>query len=212
MTLEDLEVIGAGFGRTGTLSLKEALEQLGFGPCHHMYELYGRPDDIDGWIDAARRGDADWQALLQGCRSTTDWPVAAFWEELLVVAPHVKVILTTRDSEGWLASFQSTIQEVWRTGDPANPLLQLSKAVVMERVLQNSVEDSQSMIEAYEAHNQRVRDTVRPDQLLEFEVADGWGPLCAFLGVPVPDTEFPHANDRAFFQRLFGLSESHHVM
>jgi hypothetical protein len=104
-----LEVIGAGFGRTGTKSLKAALEELGFDPCYHMSELFGHPEHVELWEAAARGKSVDWNELLGGYRATTDWPACSFYEELMQSYPDAKVILTLRDPNRWYESTYNTV-------------------------------------------------------------------------------------------------------
>ncbi len=160
-----LHVIGAGLGRTGTLSIKAALEEIGFGPCYHMYELVGaHPDHALSW-NAANRGDADALRIpLADYQATVDWPGCVLWREL-------------------------------------------TDRVVRERTFGThfDLDAAAAVIAAYEAHNDAVRASVSPERLLEFDVDDGWVPLCAFLGVPVPSTPFPRKNDGAQFRQIFGL-------
>jgi Sulfotransferase domain len=91
-----LRVIGAGFGRTGTHSLKLALEQLGFAPCHHMYEVRAHPEQLAFWQAAARGELPDWDEVFAGFAAQVDWPGARFWRELAEHFPHAKVILSVR--------------------------------------------------------------------------------------------------------------------
>ena len=134
-----LEVIGAGFGRTGTLSLKAALEQLGFGPCYHQYELVGHPDHASSW-SAANQGDRDaLRVPLLGYKSTVDWPGCSFWRELSDLLPEAVVVLSVRPSERWYASFRETVGAVLalnrRRGVPPMfaPVVQMNDEVVRVR-------------------------------------------------------------------------------
>jgi hypothetical protein len=211
-----LEVIGVGFGRTGTLSLKSALETLGFGPCYHMYELLQHTDHAPAW-NAAHAGDVDvLRRPLAGYRSTVDWPGCGFWRELAALYPEARLVLSTRPAQQWYASFRETVGAVLATAgteDPAmvpeefRPVTDLRDHVVRDRSFgpDFDVDDEARVIAAYERHNAEVRAEVPSDRLLDFDVAEGWEPLCEFLGVPVPDEPFPRANDRAQFRVLFGL-------
>jgi len=104
-----MKVIGAGFGRTGTTSLKAALETLGFGPCYHMTEVFAHPWHADVWVAAARGETADLDAVLEGYESTVDWPACAFYEEIMQRHPEAKVLLSVRDPERWYESTRGTI-------------------------------------------------------------------------------------------------------
>ena len=210
-----IEVIGAGFGRTGTLSLKAALEQLGFAPSYHMYELLSHLDHGPSW-NAANAGDiAALRVPLADYRATVDWPGCVFWRELLELYPDAKVVLSVRPPEKWYASFRETVGAVISRARPDElpevivPVFDVSDEIVRDRSFGPGfdVDDKHRVIAAYEAHNDAVRTGVPPARLLEFDVAEGWDPLCAFLGVPVPDGDFPNVNDREQFKALFGLDE-----
>ncbi|MGP4091135.1 sulfotransferase family protein [Streptomyces sp. KR55] len=203
-----LEVFGAGFGRTGTLSLRTALERLGFGPCHHMLGLFEDPDTLPLWRAAARGESVDWARAYKGYRSSVDWPGAAFWRDITAAFPDAKVILTVRDPESWYASAESSIHAaaVAPLPDDADPLFaqvrQMSLDVVWDGVFDGRFTDKQHAIEVFEEHVAAVKREIDPARLLVFEVRQGWEPLCAFLGVPVPDEPFPRSNDRAAFRQL----------
>jgi hypothetical protein len=108
-----LKVVGAGVGRTGTNSLKIALEQLLGGRRHHMFEIMTHPEQIPAWIDAIDGKPTDWDAVMSGYVAQVDWPGASFWPELSVANPHALVILSTRSTESWYKSASSTIFTVF---------------------------------------------------------------------------------------------------
>jgi hypothetical protein len=213
-----IEVIGAGFGRTGTASLQAALNQLGFGPCYHGGEVFAEPEDLESWV-AAARGERDaWRRPLRGYRSTTDWPTVAFWRTLIHDFPEAKVILTTRDEQEWFESFDQTILRVlrggWLPGNVAemfsgqsdaeqltNVSVRMSREVMVPLSFAGTVAERDHVIECYRQHNAAVRREVPAGRLLEFQVRQGWEPLCAFLEVPVPQHPFPRVNDRATLTR-----------
>ncbi|MGX1914118.1 sulfotransferase family protein [Streptomyces phaeochromogenes] len=204
-----LDVFGAGFGRTGTLSLKTALEILGLGPCHHMRAVHDSPDQIPLWQRAAHGEAVDWRAVYAGYRSSVDWPGARFWREITGAFPEAKVILTVRDAHAWYESARSSIYAAVAAPPPdpaAAPLFtaerEMSKAVVWDGVFDGRFEDEAYAVKVYEEHNAAVRRELDPGRLLVFEVGQGWQPLCDFLGVPVPDEPFPRSNDRAEFARF----------
>ncbi|QKW32844.1 sulfotransferase family protein [Actinomadura sp. NAK00032] len=199
-----LEVIGAGFGRTGTLSLRAALERLGFGPCHHMFALLERPEQVPLWEQAAENGSADWDAVYRGYRSTVDWPGAAFWRQLTDRYPHAKVVLTVRDPERWYRSahdsiYQSHLSPLDSLPPAAARMRRAADQIVWKGVLGGRFADKDHAIAAFTEHNDEVRRRLPSDRLLEFDVGQGWEPLCAFLQVPVPAEPFPRLNDRADF-------------
>lgn len=194
-----LEIIGAGFGRTGTESLKRALELLGYGPCYHMHSVFEHPRDADVWRTALAGGTADWPALLAGYRAATDWPPAYFWRELRAQWPDARVILTVRDAQAWYASVSKTIFMAQRLplpppDHPHHGVHQMARAVVRFATFDDRLDDAAHVLGVYEAHNAAVRREVPAGQLLVYEVARGWAPLCDFLGVPVPDAPFPSGN------------------
>lgn len=200
-----LAVIGAGFGRTGTLSLKLALEQLGLGPCYHMKEVIAHPEHDGVWLDAIRGQAVDWDALFQGYRSACDWPQCHFWSELMAHYPDAKVVLTVRDPEAWYASISNTIFPRIATdpdpGDAAAVLhRQMTRSLIQERIFGGRWRDREHVLSVYHAHQERVRRAVPASRLLEFDVASGWAPLCAFLDVPAPATAFPRVNSTREFK------------
>lgn len=208
-----LQVIGAGLGRTGTLSLKLALEDLGFVKCYHMTEVIAHPEHAPVW-DAAARGEAvDWDALFEGYRAAVDWPPCRFYAELMQCYPEAKVILTVRDADRWYDSALRTIYHARRTF-ARWPMPLLPRMRAFERMLDRLIwdgtfdgrfEDKAHAIAVYDRHNDEVRRRVPPERLLVFEVKQGWGPLCAFLGVPEPaDRPFPHVNDTEEFRARIG--------
>ncbi|MBF9029257.1 sulfotransferase family protein [Rhodobacterales bacterium HKCCE3408] len=195
-------IIGTGFGRTGTDSMREALEILGFGPCHHMRSLLDDEAHKAAWrrMKVARdRGKPgpDWSELLGGFGACVDWPSAAYWPELIEVYPDAKVLLTWRSPESWWESFEKTILPFVRQGaeDPdPEPGSDLLSSWVFNAGL-----DRESCIAAYEANVAKVLSTVPEDRLLVHKIGDGWEPLCAFLGVPIPDRPYPRTNSAASF-------------
>lgn len=204
-----LSVIGAGFGRTGTMSLKMALEQLGFGPCHHMEELFENPDQLPHWQAAAAGGAVDWDAAFSGYNASIDWPSAHYWRELAAHFPDAKVILSVRPAENWWQSFSGTIQKVLEEGENiADPyihgVVQMANAVITEQTFAGSLADKDSVIAAFEQRTQDVRAAIPADRLLEFDVREGWQPLCGFLDCPVPDGDFPRSNSVDEFWAKFG--------
>ena len=202
-----LEVIGAGFGRTGTLSLKQALEQLGFGPCHHMTEII---EDMDRqgpmWNRVASGKERDWEKVYAGYRATVDWPGCHYYAELANAFPEAKVILTVRESRAWYASMKETIFK--ETPRPAMRwLLALTRfpmrfvlTIVFKQTFHDDIGEANA-IATFERHNIEVQRRIPAERLLVFDVKQGWEPLCAFLGAPVPETPFPRTNDREMFKR-----------
>jgi hypothetical protein len=210
-----MDVVGAGFGRTGTLSVKVALETLGFGPCYHMSEVFAHPEHAPLWQAAAEGAPPDWERLFSGYRSTVDWPGCTFYEALVRAHPEARVLLTVRDPERWYESVAATIYAAGRRvaggptpegppagGPPAGMVAfgRMVDALVWKRTFDGRFEDRDHAIAVFERHNREVQERVPADRLLVFDVAQGWEPLCRFLGVDVPaGQDFPHLNDRGAF-------------
>jgi hypothetical protein len=191
-----LQVIGAGWGRTGTFSLYTALERLGFRT-HHMHEVFLHPEHNELFL-AAARGNADWDAIFDGYTATVDWPGAAFWRELAVEYPDAKVLLSERDPKDWYESFRETVYTPIVNGG-FGTWDDMVREVIVNRDLGGVPDDADRAAARFEQHNADVRAEIDPDRLLVYRVTEGWGPLCSFLGVDVPDEPFPHTNDRASF-------------
>ncbi len=209
-----LKVVGAGFGRTGTLSLKIALERIGFGPCYHMMEVFPRPDHVARWHRLAFEQSMDWDEIFRGFHATVDWPAARWWREIATHFPDAKVLLSVRDPEAWYKSVTDTIYQPMKSpapdGVPELVRLQseMARKAILSETFDNRFEDKAHAIEVFQKHNQAVRDAIDPARLLVFDVREGWGPLCAFLEVPVPDEPFPRLNDTATFQAMMRMRES----
>ena len=194
-----LQVIGVGLGRTGTMSLKLALERLGLGPCYHMAELMMNPERTPLWM-AAADGKPDWEAVFAGYSSTTDYPACIYWRELAAAYPKAKLILTKRDKDKWFESTQATIFSEAMTarivGSPVEPFFHKT----VWRDFGKRIHDRAFMTAYFEEHNATVEAEVAKKRLLVYDVAQGWEPLCKFLGVPVPDSPFPKVNSREEMQ------------
>lgn len=207
-----LSVIGAGFGRTGTLSLKSALETLGVGPCYHMIEVMNNPSHSGLWAAAANGEATDWQALFQNYGSTVDWPSCHFWKELADTFPDAKVLLSVRDSEKWYQSVTNTIYKVLSQPLPDKESdsfehRNMTQKIILEQTFDNRFEDKDYAISVYEQHIETVKKTIPADRLLVFNVAEGWPPLCEFLSLPVPGIDFPRVNSTEEFQQIFAQKQ-----
>jgi hypothetical protein len=199
----ELKVVGAGLGRTGTASLKNALEQLTGGRCYHMAEV--QPEAVATWQSAARDEPVDWAALMRDYSATLDWPAAAFWPELATANPEAIVLLSTRATpEQWWASMERTIVPVLSAQvPPGDETRKLHRAMVREvfaRRLTPDWRDAEAAMAAYTHHNERVRSEVPAERLVEWQPGDGWAPLCAALSVAVPSMPFPYENTTAEFR------------
>lgn len=204
-----LRVVGAGLGRTGTHSLKLALEQLLDGPCYHMTELFPRPQHIPVWHQAIDGHPVDWPALLEGFKATVDWPGAAVWRPLHEFYPDAVVLLSVRQSaEAWWNSFSQTILAVMERGQPEGQSDDpwFAMATTMLRRFSPDGLGRDAVLAAYEAHNAEVRRVVPADRLIEWEPGQGWGPICAGLGLAEPAVPFPHVNTTDDFRNMAGLS------
>jgi hypothetical protein len=220
-----LKIIGAGFGRTGTLSLRTALERLSFGPCYHMIEVLKRPQDAafwDGAADKAARGECiDWDKVFSGYEGTVDWPGCAFYRELMEAYPDAKVVLSVRDPQEWYESVRASFLRRRDTAAPKPTLRRtlvfkvlrwvapsmrnlylMQRKVIFERSFRGHWLEKNDAIAAFEKHVKEVKEFVPPERLLVYEVTQGWEPLCEFLGVEVPDEPFPHRNDADEFRKI----------
>ncbi|MEV0201657.1 sulfotransferase family protein [Nonomuraea sp. NPDC050691] len=229
-----LEIIGAGLPRTGTLSMKAALERLGFGPCYHMFEVMTHPDHVDRWLAATAgevHGREGWDKVFAGgYRSAQDWPASHYWRELAETYPDAKVVLTVRDPRSWHKSIDMLMSGPGATaagldGRSLEELPEQARTILtgmrrMQPVLEaigrpyfgpdwgpgQGVPSEEQAVEVFERHVAAVQAGIPAERLLVFDVREGWGPLCAFLGVEAPTEPFPRLNDadsmRQMFQRL----------
>jgi hypothetical protein len=193
-----LRVVGAGLPRTGTRSLKDALELLLGGRCYHMAEVFRNLEDVPAWRAALRGDEVDWSSFPPDCVAAVDWPASAFWRELAAANPEALIVLSTRDSAAqWWESADATILPVLRQDSypEYEDWLVLAKELPVREIGEDW--DDRSVAEAfYERHNERVRREAPADRLLDWRAADGWEPLCRALDLPVPDEPFPHVNTR----------------
>ncbi|NHE56286.1 sulfotransferase family protein [Cyclobacterium plantarum] len=214
-----IKIIGAGFPRTGTTTLKGSLESLGFKHVYHMKELLVNPNMLHYWQTLAETGDTDWESLYQGYDATVDFPGYPWYKEHMKKYPDAKVILTVRDFEAWYKSVDST---VFRAGPqtPAEKIKMMGKLLFSARArkvvkcikffkkiffankLQGKFEEKEFARKTWEDHIANVKATVPKDKLLVYDVRDGWGPLCRFLGVPEPAEPLPHLNKKENFKEM----------
>ena len=212
-----LQVIGSGVGRTGTHSLKLALEQLGFGPCYHMEELFRHPEQLVYFQKAEKGEEVDWDELFKGYVSAVDYPVARYYKQLITAYPQAKIIHTTRDAEAWYNSAIETI--FWATKPSFGRIFKMmirmpfSSAVrkrfpvlkydgeLIDNIFGKNLKDKQEIIRRFNAINEETLNFIPKDRSLVYEVKTGWEPLCNFLNVPIPDTPFPRSNTRDDFRK-----------
>jgi len=201
-----LKVVGAGVGRTGTHSLKIALEQLLTGRCHHMIEIIADPPQATGWTEAIERREVDWDVILDGYVAQVDWPGASFWREISEANPDALVLLSTRDPESWYRSASNTI---FQPLEGAPPGLEQWFGTTMPKLLSTRFSEdlgnATATMDAFERHNAEVRAGVPADRLLEWTVSDGWEPICERLGVPVPEEPFPLTNTTTETRAILGM-------
>ena len=207
---KELQIIGAGFGRTGTISLREALHELGFGPCYHMIEVLKHREHIDFWSKAGNAPEqVDFNEVFADYRSTLDFPACSFYKEIYKQNPNAKVILTVRDFDNWYTSAMNTIYPgchmVW---GPAKWILsqkhmQMTHETIWDYIFEGRFTDKEFVRKKFNEHIEDVKATIPNDKLLVYSVKEGWKPLCEFLEVPVPNIPFPHLNNtQDFKQRL----------
>lgn len=194
-----MKVVGAGVGRTGTNSLKLALERLLGAPCYHMREVFVHPEHIPGWRAAANGQGPEWKDFLRGYAAAVDWPASAFWRELSAAFPEALVLLSVRDADAWWESANETIFGIIRGPSPFGAKFAEWPQMVremMETRFTTALDDREACIAAFERHNQEVRESVPASRLLEWTPGDGWEPICQALGLPEPSEEFPRTNTR----------------
>ncbi|MGH8320088.1 MAG: sulfotransferase family protein [Steroidobacteraceae bacterium] len=193
-----LKVVGTGLGRTGTKSIQTALAMLGFGPCHHMIEVFQHPESMQLWIDAGE-GTPDWDAIFKEYNSALDYPTAAYWRELTSYYPDAKVLHTVRDPDEWFESVHATIfapdSRSRREGEDMPARFFAS----IRRRLPAQLDNHAMMTDHFRRHTAAVTAAIAPERLLVYQIGEGWGRLCKFLGVPVPAEPFPSENSRAEF-------------
>ena len=197
-----LDIIGAGLPRTGTKTLKKALEILGYRKCYHMYELGIHPEHIHYWEAASEGAEVDWETLFAGYRATTDYPAAYHWRSLLKYYPNAVVILTVRDPAQWYRSANETVFKIAEEIPPNNsPLAQRRRLWKrdMQKWFGEEIDNIELMLQKFEEHQKNVQNGVSAERLLIYEVSQGWEPLCSFLSQDIPDLEFPFENARADF-------------
>jgi hypothetical protein len=203
-----IQLVGAGLGRTGTHSLKVALEQLLGAPCYHMSEVFPHPEHVAVWHEAMLDQPVDWPALFDGYEATVDWPGGGVWREISAAYPDAPVLLSTRRSaDEW---YTSASQTIFVALDAMRPGMEAwhAMATAMIARLTPDWRDEDATKAAYERHNAEVRAEVPADRLIDWQPHDGWGPLCAALGLPVPAEPFPVTNTTADFRAMAGLDEA----
>lgn len=216
-----IKIIGAGLPRTGTNTLKESLEKLGFMKTYHMKELLVHPENLHYWLTLKETGTTNWDELYSGYQATVDFPAYPWYKEHMAKYPDAKVILTVRPFEKWYTSVYSTI---WKAGPQTLPeklkmmsklifnsrlrsvinCVKFSKGMIFENHFEGKFEDKAYTEKLFNKHIQDVKDYVPADKLLVFDVSEGWAPLCKFLNVPEPAEPIPHLNKKENFKQMLG--------
>lgn len=209
-----LKIIGAGLARTGTKSLKQALELLGFGRCFHVVELLQDPARLS-YLDMKNPvGSDNWDGFFDGFEAAVDYPACYYYETLLQQNPKAKVILTVREPEAWYASVRDTVYRGKPKGfkdiarlvknlifsadmRKVSPVFMYNDKLIWQGQFESKFEDKDFAIGVYKRHVAQVKETVPVDQLLVYDIKGGWEPLCSFLDRPIPSTPFPHTNTKA---------------
>ena len=201
----DIAVVGAGVGRTGTHSLKLALEQLLGAPCHHMLEIMGDETQVPAWTDAIHGRPINWPTMLDRYRAIVDWPGAAFWRELSAAYPDALVLLSVREPEDWYKSASNTIFVTLEHVGPDDQGWGGSVRKLLHDRFSNQIEDPTAMMDAFIRHNDEVRSEIPAERLLEWRPGDGWDPICDRLGLAVPTDPFPRSNTTDDFRQMMDI-------
>lgn len=222
MSAKNIQVIGAGFPRTGTTTLKRVLETLGYDKCYHMKEFLVNPDHLKYWKEVDEKESTNWEELFRGYKACVDVPGYPYYQILMKQYPGAKVILTIRPFDQWYSSASETVlkagpQTILEKLSmllklPFNPRLrkvikaiQFFERIFWDEQFNNKFTDKEYAKEIYESHIEQVKNTVPEQSLLVYDVRQGWEPLCGFLNKSIPDEEFPHLNKKENFKDM--LSE-----
>jgi hypothetical protein len=216
-----MKLIGVGFGRSGTMSLKGALEQLGANPCFHMIDLImgeRKERDLEYWTRIADGEQVDWHEVFEPYEATVDWPACRYWRELVDAFPDVPVLLNHRDFDGFYKSCENTIAAIKKaaqagelkpdTNRPQPPpeLWGAIEKIIWQGDFQGRFDDKEWVRQMYFDRIETIKREVPSDRLIVWELGkDGWEPIADALGVPVPDEPFPHLHDTNEFRTEFGL-------
>ncbi len=210
-----LKILGTGMGRTGTHSLKIALEQLGFGKCYHMVELFQHPEDLKYFEQAENGKSVNWDELFKEYNSAVDYPVARYYKQIANYYPDAKIIHTIRDAESWYQSASDTI--FWASKPSSGRILKMIvnlpfsresrrrlpvlkfNGKMLEREFGKDLKDKKRVIQRFNDHNEEVINVISKERMLIFDPKSGWEPLCKFLNVPAPSTPFPKSNTKEEF-------------
>jgi len=199
-----LKIIGAGYGRTGTKSMKTALELLGYGPCYHMSEVFENLNHVPIWHKAAFDEEVEWDEIFSEYHSGVDWPMCHFWEPLSIRYPNAKILLTVRPANEWYASMKKTIfsraSEKMGNDGPMRLWKEMVDKIVRLDTFSNKTDDGIHCEEIFEQHISNVSRKVEKSRLIIYHLGSGWEPLCSALGEDIPDIPFPMTNTSSEFQ------------
>ncbi len=216
-----IKIIGAGFPRTGTSTLKECLQILGYSKTYHMKELLVNPEDLHYWTTLKETGTTDWDKLYNGFAATVDFPGYPWYKQHMKQYPDAKVILTVRPFEKWYTSINSTIKNAGPKTLPQKLMamaklavsarfrkvikcVKFAKQTIFAEELQGKIEDKAEAEKIFDKHIADVKAYVPAEKLLVWDVSDGWAPLCNFLNKAIPNDTFPHANKKENFKEMLG--------
>ena len=205
-----LKVIGAGFGRTGTQSLKIALERLNFGPCYHLFELLRNPKHYQLWENIVFYHNLDFSEIFKNFKSAVDWPASAYWKELYHLDNSTKVILTVRDPRKWYQSMRNTIYKNYLNylstdDDRFKKIGDITLKPIFETIFQGAFEDKIKAIHIFNEHIANVKEQIPEKNLLIYTIGSGWDPLCKFLETAIPADNYPNVNTTEEFIKVFNL-------
>ena len=212
-----IKVLGAGFGRTGTTSLRSALEELGFGPCYHVYQLFKDPSEIEFWENLYQGKEVDFDSFFTNYQAVFGFPGYYFYRQLMENFPKSVVILSYTDPDKWYEDAANTIfsaehfkrekedAKIVRQNNPfiadcLDRIYDLEQSAILNGYFQGRFKDKKYTIIRFKQRIEEVKKVVPPERLLVYEIEQGWKPLCEFLDVPVPDKLFPHLNHPSSFQ------------
>lgn len=207
-----LKVIGTGLPRTGTASLKGALQLLGYQQTYHMDNLLNNPAMVKYWVELFDTGKTDFDVLFDGFTASTDFPGFFAYKALLKKYPESKFILTTRDLDSWYDSIHKTVFQAvtsfFAKETPTDSMrrvegvFQLLDRYLFGQFFNGTFTDKEKTLSIVKAYLQEVKQNIPDGQMLVYEISEGWEPLCDFLDLPVPDLEFPYKNKREDFNTM----------
>ena len=202
-----MDIIVAGWGRTGTRSLKFALSHLLNKPSYHMQNILLNKNEAKKWNNffITKSKKIDWDAIYSNYGACLDFPSCNYYKELMEYYPNSKVILTTRDSKSWIKSWNVLENQVLNSftfkfmARIPYTSFYLQKKIHNELIIgkhgvfrgKGSDKDRMNLFEEW---NQSVINYVPNDRLLVYHPKEGWEPLCNFLDLPTPDIQYPHLN------------------